>query len=668
MSKRKSRLSELTFNQTPTQGKVAAIYVRVSLDEFKRKKKPDAEKEYRQSVITQENEGIKEAERNKWKYKVYKEDCGESGFDEPSPTERKDLYSIEKEIEQSKIHTVIVRDQKRLTRSGKYANKFLYDFILKHNVNLIGWGEPIDIKTANGQMMFLLQSQFAQQELQYVSKRSGESKKDLLEAGQLITRAPYGYKVENEEISPIDEEIKVVRQMYTWYEQVKSMTWIVRELNRKKIPTKKSKKLWKIATVRHILTQPKYVGRMKYKIGETEDHKSIYGDFASPFPEIFEQDYWDNIQKEIKKASRVGNRAKNSPHLLVGILKCGYCEKKKEDLGDDYDETSLGYKVFPNMTYNQTKKKKGKKLYYYYVCQTNKIYGHKACDNIRLNASMIESFVEHYISSLAIDKFKTFIQGDGGNINQLKNDILTIKTDINAKELKKNRAFKTFADDWEPEDLNKALREVNRSIRTLQSDLADKETELDRLENNAPVDALTKLQKWKALKTQEKRKALKNVIPAIKVYRNRIEIYMGTPLKQRNCIDFEFNKGSKGKRVIDPFISKTITQSFLKRKSYSYFLSLEQDASKRSKLKRQSNDEAMKIIKEASALFELSKVSAIRDAIKTVGTTNKRAVIKKATELLNAKGGLKLSTDSLSKTFADLTKPTSKKPPKKIKT
>ena len=176
----KSKLSSLEFRQTPTKGKKAAIYVRVSIDEFKSKNKADAEKEYRQSVISQEQRGILCAKENGWQYEVYKNDCGQSGFTTPSETERQDLYRIMQEIKEGKIHTLVVRDQKRLTRSTQFAQNLLHDVLLKYGVDIKGWGERIDIGTPTGQIIFGLQSQFAQQELQYTRRRSMESKEDLL--------------------------------------------------------------------------------------------------------------------------------------------------------------------------------------------------------------------------------------------------------------------------------------------------------------------------------------------------------------------------------------------------------------------------------------------------------------------------------------------------------
>lgn len=65
------------FKPTTKAGKRAAIYVRVSRNEFTTG--DDGEKELRQSVKNQKEDGIRHCEREGWEYELYDKDCELSG-------------------------------------------------------------------------------------------------------------------------------------------------------------------------------------------------------------------------------------------------------------------------------------------------------------------------------------------------------------------------------------------------------------------------------------------------------------------------------------------------------------------------------------------------------------------------------------------------------------
>ena len=78
---KKSKLDNFRFRQTPYEGKVVALYIRVSSDEFV--KNEDGERERRTSIKTQTEDSIAKAMSMGWtKYVIYDEDCNISGAED----------------------------------------------------------------------------------------------------------------------------------------------------------------------------------------------------------------------------------------------------------------------------------------------------------------------------------------------------------------------------------------------------------------------------------------------------------------------------------------------------------------------------------------------------------------------------------------------------------
>jgi hypothetical protein len=70
---------------------------------------------------------------------------------------------------------------------------------------------------------------------------------------------PYGYNYENGILNILPNEAKVIKEIYGWYLEGKSLLKIVEMLNSTKIPTKRGG-LWAKKTISKILKNPVYCG------------------------------------------------------------------------------------------------------------------------------------------------------------------------------------------------------------------------------------------------------------------------------------------------------------------------------------------------------------------------------------------------------------------------
>jgi site-specific DNA recombinase len=170
------------------------------------------------------------------------------------------------------------------------------------------------------------------------------------EAGKLVRRVAYREKFTKPEgwtvnLVPAADQIEgdTVRWIFETYESTDcSLRWLVSELNRRKVPTRRGK-AWSPASVRYILTHRLYIG--DYVFGRKRSGKyhqtTDEGEIGAPEPKryrrpviIIENHHPALVDKETffavqaKMAGRGDAKVKprGSIYLLTGgLLRCGHC-------------------------------------------------------------------------------------------------------------------------------------------------------------------------------------------------------------------------------------------------------------------------------------------------------------------------------------------------------
>ena len=260
MSPKQSKLESLDFHQTPFAGKKAAVYVRVSSNDVAKYRGADKERQYRKSVVTQIDDGVKFATVQRWKYEVYKADCNMSGFEDD---ERPDIQRIIAECRAGKVHTVLCRDPKRLTRNAHFGSTLLHDVFLRCGVNLVCYDWPVDIATPDGQESFLRICSKGQQELQYISKISRRNREALVAEGGWSGKPPYGYRLRGRErnaVETVPEQVEIVQEIFRRYDEGEGLPTIVRDLCRRKVKRiVANDEQWNVGDVARLLRKRQYI-------------------------------------------------------------------------------------------------------------------------------------------------------------------------------------------------------------------------------------------------------------------------------------------------------------------------------------------------------------------------------------------------------------------------
>lgn len=281
----------------------AAIYTRVSTDD-------QAREGY--SLDEQERRCRAEADAEGWEAELFPEE-GVSGRLASRP--QLDLFLARLD----EFDVLIVYSLDRLGRSVHNLLE-LYDRVENSGVRIIFIRERIDTSTAVGRLLRTVLSAIAEFEREMIIDRT---------KGGIAARArggkpsggprTYGFEWDDGSFVPIDAEVKVANRIYDEYLAGRSQGAIANALNQDGVRSLKGGK-WIQVTVRKVLTNPVYVGRIRHD-GEEYD-----GEHEAVVPvEKFER-VQEMLAETMESRNRGGGRAPKGRHVCTrGTLRCQLC-------------------------------------------------------------------------------------------------------------------------------------------------------------------------------------------------------------------------------------------------------------------------------------------------------------------------------------------------------
>ena len=255
----------------------------------------------------------------------------------------------------------------------------------------------------------------------------------------ISSHAPFGYnrvmvpdgpkKRPTLEINP--DASRIVRRMFDMAEAGNGTLEIIRTLNNEGIASPKGK-LWGRTSVHGILTNEAYTGTMLWGVNAKDQAEPVRVEKA--FPAIVTKAQFRRVGKHLSsRAPKFSHpRRVGSSYLLSGLVKCQAC----------------------NTPLTGQFAKSGQ--YAYYVCQSNIKLGNGACETPRLNARHFEEMV--------VAKIRANILTEG-SIRDLVKVV--------------------------DEEMDGVAREQRKTLRTIETELADVRRRLDTIYNlveTTPVD------------------------------------------------------------------------------------------------------------------------------------------------------------------------------------
>lgn len=363
----------------------AGLYIRVSTDH-------QAKEGY--SIAAQKDNLIKFTKNQDWKIFDIYIDAGISGKNIENRPEVKRLIA---DIQKGNVDIVVLYKFDRLTRDAKDTEDII-KLIQEFGIQVITLsGGIVDVSTASGRFMVRINGAQAQFEREQIIERVKLGFKQKVKEGFTLASSItcYGYNRKKHEKTQFinKKEAIVVKRIFKMYNDGKSFTEICNILNLEEIPTKMHGKkvkrkgtndyyvinsMWLPKTIKLILTNPTYIGKVRYHIG-----KQDYFDVKGNHKPIISEDIWNETQYRINK---IKNKIKtNLPKYDVyycGTLICGIC----------------GHKLTTNRT-NRIKKDGSKVLYNGYRCVNRE---KKMCDCIGISHNKVEVAFLSYLDSIDI--------------------------------------------------------------------------------------------------------------------------------------------------------------------------------------------------------------------------------------------------------------------------
>jgi site-specific DNA recombinase len=180
-------------------------------------------------------------------------------------------------------------------------------------------GPSLDMSTAYGRGMAGLLGEFDTMETEIKSERQVLAGKSRAKAG----KPPLGVRLTGYTVAgdTIEAEAQTVRGIYTRFHAGDSLRGIARWLNDTGVPTRRGKP-WNPSSVRDILTNPRYAGRVYYN-----RHKDgTDGDWVTAaFPAIIEEHVFDAVNAKLSDPRRRRHQGTDRKHLGASVYQCGIC-------------------------------------------------------------------------------------------------------------------------------------------------------------------------------------------------------------------------------------------------------------------------------------------------------------------------------------------------------
>jgi len=246
-------------------------------------------------------------------------------------TERPAIQILLQKAKAKEIDMVVFKSISRLARDLKDSLE-IREVFLAHNVRIISVEEGYDsTKAGKNDMAFELWSLFSAQYSRTLSSSISAALAAKVRRGEHIGKVPYGYNRENQKLIINEEEAKVVRDIYNWYNSGWGFKRITNELNRLGIKPK-SKDIWQMTSVQRIIRSPIYKGTFilnqytSVKVGgkkkQIRNPQEKWFIFPNHHSNIVDEETWDQANQKDITANKTKITAWNE---FRNLAKCGVC-------------------------------------------------------------------------------------------------------------------------------------------------------------------------------------------------------------------------------------------------------------------------------------------------------------------------------------------------------
>lgn len=484
------------------------------------------------------------------------EDEGFSGGN----TKRPQFQKLMKDARTKKFDLLICYRLDRISRNVSDFSQLIND-LNKYNVNFISIREQFDTTTPMGRAMMYIASVFSQLERETIAERIKDNMMQLAKTGRWLGgTTPTGYKseavtsIDNSgkerkmfKLTPIPEEINLVKLIYDKYVNFKSITKVERYMIENNLYTKNGFDFHR-QSIRFILTNPVYAiadgalydyfidtgyevcadrtefnginGLAGYNKTNQDKRNSdrnrdshewviAVGRHAG----IVSSEVWIEAQQLLEQnKSKSYRKVKSTQSLLSGILYCANCgsfmrPKSMKRINSD------GYPVF------------------YYMCEMKEKSRKSRCDIANINGNALDASILKELKCIAAKNSPVFDDIFSKNAlvettkDSVQSEIDTIRSKLTELDMSIQNLVAAMAKGQNDEvlkvifskieEFNKEKAIIEKRLLELQN--IDKMAELNGLNLELVAQSLGTLndEVWELMNVDTKRRMIKSVVEKI---------------------------------------------------------------------------------------------------------------------------------------------------------
>ena len=438
----------------------------------------------RVSTIEQAEEGysIDEQERlliewcKKMGYEVYKcyADRGISGKDIKSRPSLKELLS---DAEEKKFDMVISWKINRISRKLEDVLKIV-NLLENNNITFKSYSEPFETNTPAGKMQFQMMALIGEFERGTIAQNVKMGMCAKARAGEWCGGRVLGYDLVQMEKQPgakrtktklviNEKEAEAVRFIFNEYGNGKGYKAITNQLNKIGHKTKLGND-FSVGSIREIITNPVYIGKVRYNVRQNWSEKRRRNINANPIitdgihEAIIDEKLWDKVQAILSSKQGKPARVHDGEFPLTGILKCPKC-----GAGMVISRTT-------NKLADGTKKRIA-----YYACGNWKNKGTAVCNSNSVRADKANEYVFNKLSELLTNEkmVKSIVRNVNNErarkVNPAKKDLVKIDNELEKLDKKRAKLFEAYEDEIiTKEEFRERKDELTKRVKALEEEKA----------------------------------------------------------------------------------------------------------------------------------------------------------------------------------------------------
>ena len=443
--------------------KLIAIYCRVSTEE-------QSENGY----SIDEQERLLEEWCKKMGYVIYKcySDRGISGKNIKDRPALKELLS---DAKAGKFDMVISWKINRVSRKLEDVLKIV-NLLEKNNITFKSYSEPFETDTPAGRMQFQMMALIGEFERGTIAQNVkmgmiAKAKSGNWCGGRVLgydlvpNNSPEEEKKGKNKLKINEKEAEIVRFIFNEYSKGKGYKAITNQINKLGYKTKKGND-FSVGSIRDILTNPVYIGEIRYNVRQNWSEKRRRNINPNPIrvkgkhEAIIDRELWDKVQLILESKKGKPSRIYDGEYPLTGILRCPKC-----GAGMVISRTT-------NTLADGTKKRIA-----YYCCGNWKNKGTSVCNSNTIRVDKANEYVFKKIEELVSNE--AMIKAVVKNINKERKDKVKpakrllgdIDKELEKLDKRKRKIFEAYEDDiLTKEEFQTRKNELNEKIRILEEE------------------------------------------------------------------------------------------------------------------------------------------------------------------------------------------------------